>query len=790
MTVDKERRRILRLLASAPLWPGAVIGVLASCKNKNEAGAAGGGKVAEPFGGGEPVEIPWKGKFLECDLVENLSFASLRNEGLLVDFGTTDYFKYALGGWRTGWGRSFIRDGVAYTHVTGVTTRLYFHWDRSEALVVRFRAKPIGGKYFSLYMNDKPVQKVDLTSNEWAVYSIEIPSSSVRAGENYLLLRWDATQKSAGEDLAGAMDYIHLLPASLSDRKSILPTHSAVGGKARAGKDEAPALLLAGGMSLGYWIEVPRDEPLFGFNLGLVGKDAPEMSLKVSASTDGSGPVELFSRTIQGTEAGKFRPEGVDLSPLRGKVVRLDIAALSGAPTEARLALVEPGLYTKSPPPAPAKPPRKARNAIVVMIDTLRADHLAPYAKTRVQTPVLDRFAREGVLFERFSAVEDWTKPSCATMLTGLYPCTHKTQTDMVRLPSSVRMISEELKGRGVATGAFIANGYVSGKFGFEKGWDHYTNYIREGKKTDAEYVFADAASWIEASKDKRFYAYVHTIDPHVPYSPPKDFLEMYDKEPYSGPVEPRMTHLLLEDIKKDKFKPTERDKERIKALYDGEISYHDKWFGGFLQKLNDLGLLEDTMVVVVSDHGEEFWDHGSVGHGHQIHQELIHVPFACMWKGVLPPQTRVPDNHDHSCLVPTIFDAMQLAPPKYLEGESVLRRMLGNPTTGPHAGFSTHQNDRQAVWSGRWKLLMRGPVKTYLYDVEDDVASTKDLDEDHPIALTYMRTLLGQFQGAPDKSRWRSRTMAHKSDLEVVEEKVEMDEELEEQLKALGYVK
>ena len=126
-------------------------------------------------------------------------------------------------------------------------------------------------------------------------------------------------------------------------------------------------------------------------------------------------------------------------------------------------------------------------------------------------------------LFERFSAVEDWTKPSCATILTGLFPDTHEAQTDAGKLPSNVRMVSEELKTKGVTTGAFIANGYVSGKFGFKRGWDKYVNYIRENKKTDAQYVFGDAISWIKSVKEKPFYAYIHTIDPHVPYAPPKE---------------------------------------------------------------------------------------------------------------------------------------------------------------------------------------------------------------------------------------------------------------------------
>ena len=789
MKVDKDRRKVLRFLVAAPVVPGAVGAFLASCSGKkNEAGAAKEGEVAKPFGGGEPVVIPWKGRFRHYGLIENLSFASLLNEGLLIDFGTTDYFKYTLGGWRSGWGRSFVREGVAYTHVTGVTTRVYFHRDEAEDLVIRFRAKPLGGKYFSLYMNNKPIQRVDLTKADWHTYSVKVPAAQVRKGENYMLLRWDGTAKVAGEDLAAGMDYIHVVPASRTEAGGVLPTHTAVAGKAKAGGDEAPALLLAAGTTLSYWMQVPDEESLLGFNVGLVGEVGSDMSLKVTARTDDAAPAEIVSRTLTKDDAGKFRPESADLASLRGKVVKLDIAASSQAASNARVALVEPGLYVKAAG-QPRKPEKKARNVIVVMVDTLRADHTAPYAKTRVKTPVFDRFAREGVLYERFSAVEDWTKPSCATMLTGLYPTTHKTQTDMVKLPSKVRMISQELKTKGVTTGAFIANGYVSGKFGFDKGWDRYTNYIREGKITDAEHVFADAASWIEAIKDKRFYAYVHTIDPHVPYSPPKEFLEMYDKQEYSGPVEQRKTHLLLEDIKKDKFTPSERDKKRIEALYDGEISYHDKWFGGFLQKLNDLELLEDTLIMVVSDHGEEFWDHGNVGHGHQIHQELIHVPFVSMWKGTLPEHVRIPENKDHTCMVPTIYDAMQISPPKYLEAESVLPRMMGGQEAGPHAGFSTHQNDRQAVWSDRWKLLMRGPVKTYLYDVQDDYACTKDLDEDRPITLTYMRALLGQFQGAPDKSRWRSRTLAHKPELEVKEEQVEMDEELQQQLEAIGYV-
>ncbi|MBW1905500.1 MAG: sulfatase-like hydrolase/transferase, partial [Deltaproteobacteria bacterium] len=132
-----------------------------------------------------------------------------------------------------------------------------------------------------------------------------------------------------------------------------------------------------------------------------------------------------------------------------------------------------------------------------------------------------DQFASDGVVFALAQAPENWTKPSVASILTGLHPQTHQQKTGDAALPSSAELLSEHLKGEGFATGGFIANGYVSDRFGFDQGWDDYTNYIREEKSTEAKDVFDDAGNWIEAHKDERFFAYIQTIDPHVPYDPP-----------------------------------------------------------------------------------------------------------------------------------------------------------------------------------------------------------------------------------------------------------------------------
>jgi arylsulfatase A-like enzyme len=797
---DKGRRNVLRALAGVPLLPGVLA---AACKKGegerrvvelpgHEAGPGAATEAAAAAAGpSEPVPassgLPWAGKFPEFDLSARVGFAVLRREGLWIDFGTTDAAKYTLGGWKTGWGRLHEREGVRYAHAVTTTSRVFFPWETAEELVVRIRIKRFGATYGSSYLNDQDVIRVDLPSDDWDVRTFRLPADKVQAGENQLMFRWSGTQDVAGEALAAAVDWIHIASAARAEAAAAAEplTQELVRGLPPGEANAPRALRVPMGGGLSYPLEVPDEPSELGLVLAAAGPG--NATLTVRAAADGAAPVELTREEL--AAGADPRPVSIDLTPLRGRVIRLDLAAAGGD-----VALSGSGVFRDPHPGDAAAVARlgqaKAKNVILVMIDTLRADHVPPYGPTRVQAPVLGLLADRGTLFERFSAVEDWTKPSCATMLTGLYPNTHKAQTDEVKLSSSVRMVSEELKQAGLTTAAFIANGYVSDKFGFNRGWDHYTNFIRESKPTRADNVFGRALEWIEANKDRRFYAYVHTIDPHVPYSPPEQFLKLYDDRPYDGPIDPGKTHLQIEEIKKKTLQVTDRDKERVVALYDGEISYHDGHLGSFLKRLDELGLLEDTLVVVTSDHGEEFWERDSVGHGHSIFQELIHVPFLLMWKGVVPTGRRIPDNHDHTVIVPTIFEALGLTAPDYLEGRSVLPRALGREETGPHAGFSTHQGDRMAVWSGRHKFQLSGAVRGALFDLAEDPECKLDRDDERPITVRYMRTLLGAFMGASDKRYWRHPDLSRANVGDVAVEQAQVDPQLDQQLQALGYVR
>jgi choline-sulfatase len=493
----------------------------------------------------------------------------------------------------------------------------------------------------------------------------------------------------------------------------------------------------------------------------------------------------------------------LSLEPWAGGVVKLDLSAEGTgvvgfsspsiiAPEAAQARGIAPeaaqarGIAPESPV---AEAKDQAKSVIVLLIDTMRADHLHAYNKTtRVSTPNLDAFAAEGTVFEAAQAPENWTKPSVASVLTGLYPMSHGTKQSESRLSDKALMVSEVFQQAGFATGTFLANGYVSDKFGFKQGWDQYTNYIRENKSTSAENVFRDAGNWVEAHKDKRFFLYIQTIDPHVPYDPPAEFLKMYDAEAYTGSIRPRSTPDMLEKAKTvpPKLVFNDRDRQYLEALYDGEVSYHDRYLGVFIERLKKLGLYDKVMFVVTADHGEEFYDHGSYGHGHSVYQELLHVPFIARFPGVVPAR-RISDTVSTVDVSPTVLASAGVAIPEVMEGKNRMPHMLGALPTGPAVAFSDFLDDRRVIRAGRWKLILRG-LNATLFDLKTDPHEQTELDpKTHPIAMRYCRILLGQFLGARDRGDWLSAVQKRKS-VDLKSEAAEMDDATKAGLKALGY--
>ena len=743
------------------------------------------------------VGTPWAGTSKALDLIEQVHMADVYHHGEFVDFGTAARFKYSLGGWMSGWDNDTLMNGVAFTWATKSPSRLYFSLDEARPLTFEFRVKKGGIDVFSAYLNDNPLQRTTIKGSEWEVHRIESTQEQAKVGENYFKLIYKESDKVVdGIPAAFAVDYLRIIPQGTNTPKEFTPPHvDSLKQRFKVKDRERDALILSSNTTLAYYAKIPANAALC-----LAGAFVPEpgqekvkeLKLKVRVTNaDGGPPSDLFDGAYGISD---WKEDMVDLGSVAGKLARIEL--IVSGPAQTRLALGDPAIRIKTP--KVEVPDKKIKNVIVLLIDTLRADKLTAYAKTRVKSTVFEKFAGESALFERCQANSNWTKPSCASVLTGLHPDSHKACGHSSRLASSVKMASEIFLAAGFSTGAFIANGYLAKEFGFNRGWTKYVNYIRETKNTDAQNVFKESLEFIKEQADKPFFTYIQTIDPHVPYDPPEEFLKIYDAQSYEGPVRPRSTGNILEQFKRKKVELNARDRRRLEALYDGEVNYHDVHFGHFLDGLKTLGVLDDTIIIACSDHGEEFFDHDSVGHGHTLHQELLHVPLVMRAPGLVPGGRRISADVGLADILPTALAATGQAIPKGMEGANLIPAANGtleDPLGAAFSSFWSEADSRNLQWSvrtGNWKMRMRGPVNTYVHNLAQDPAEKMDVDERYPIALRALRIALGQFIAAPDKAAWTSGQIASQIVIkpEADEDKIEaLPEDLKAQLRQLGYM-
>lgn len=712
------------------------------------------------------------------DLLALAHLADIDHQGPFVDFGTPARMKYTMGKWRTGWGSDGSAGERTFTRL-GDGGSMWFHLDRAEPLTIRLRLRKVGTPNLVVYLNGQTLRTVEL-SDGTQTQDVPVPAERVRAGENELMLRATGTTAVGGEEVSIELDSVHVVRDESPSTELATPSYGAL-VQDGVGPDSAKrrAMVLPAGAMASWYVHIPADAKLL---LGMSASSAGGARIAVRPA---GGQRTVISEGDVGTS---WADRVHSLSDFADQVVRLDVESTAEQGT---LALSAPQVVV--PLPERPRPQAQARNVVVLTIDTLRASKLRPYNRqSRVRTPVFDAVVEDATLFEHAQSPENWTKPAVASILTSLFPMTHGTKQDSASLPAAALTLGEVYQEAGFQTASFLANGYVSDRFGFKQGWHHYTNYIREGRSTEAENVFSEAAEWIEDHKSQRFFVYIQTIDPHVPYDPPDEFLRMYDPNPeqYTGVVRNRMTGNQLGEAKTGRLTFSEADAARLAALHDGEISYHDRELGTFLDKLRELDLYDDTIFVITSDHGEEFDEHGSWGHGHSVYQELLHVPLVVRWKAADNAGVRVPHVVSTMDIGPTILEATGVDVPEAFEGQSLLGHLHGAPPPGPAVAFSDFLDDRRVIRAGRWKLILRGNLTWTMFDLEEDPGEQRQLGADSadPVALRYTRVLLGQFLGADDRRHWLHAGTGE-GPRALPQQDSQIDAELCRQLEQLGYV-
>jgi hypothetical protein len=303
-------------------------------------------------------------------------------------------------------------------------------------------------------------------------------------------------------------------------------------------------------------------------------------------------------------------------------------------------------------------------NLVLVSLDTLRADHLGCYGHDREISPHIDAFASESIQFMKAISQSSWTLPAHASLFTGYYPSAIGAVNKHRIVPPSFLMLGEILRDAGYSTTAFTGGGYLNPIYGFGQGFDAYEHY----SAFDSESVWR----FIDGTGDRPFFLFLHTYKIHNYYVPPEllDRLDDKYKEEFRN-LESIMTFVdrhLVEDLD-EKTRPM---MEHLRDRYELSILHIDQQFGSLMNGLEERGLLDETLVVVISDHGEEFGEHGRTYHGGTLYNEQIHVPLLIRLPRGKEGGRKIPEIVELMDVFPTILDYLDMSAPVEIDGESL----------------------------------------------------------------------------------------------------------------------
>jgi arylsulfatase A-like enzyme len=426
--------------------------------------------------------------------------------------------------------------------------------------------------------------------------------------------------------------------------------------------------------------------------------------------------------------------------------------------------------------------PSNAPNILLIVLDTVRAQNLSLYGYTRPTTPQLRRLAKNGVLFKRAVSTAPWTLPSHASMFTGRYSY-ELSASNATPLDSTHPTLAEVLSANGYLTAGFVANTwYCSKESGLSRGFTHYDDfspslgeiflssslgrtisncewlrrtigYYEEAGRRTAPDMINRFLHWLSHNDPRRpFFAFINFFDAHAPYLPPEPFDRLFGHKQ----LRKNARHSLVWN-----WSPSEIQAD-IDA-YDGSIAYLDYHLGKLFDELENRGLLENTLVIITSDHGEEFKEHGVMDHGYSLYLQVLHVPLLIKFSESIPADMIVSEPISLRDLPATVIDLLKLKAKVQFPGSSLCRYWNGTQNLGKHRAdtllsevkFIPHVPEWYPVFKGDMKSIIQnqyhyikiGDGKEEIYNFEDDPFEKRNLVE-----LGQGHQILGEFRTSFEK--------------------------------------
>jgi arylsulfatase A-like enzyme len=726
------------------------------------------------------------------------STAEVRNETRRLDFGTAAARPFLIGGFSV----DETRQGQTFVWSEGEVSAVGLRFANRTPRVAVIRC-------WSLAYRGAPEQSMEISLNGSPVSErrvgprpqrirFELPVDLQRIGENRLEIRYAHVRRPAEvfknsvdrRELAVAWDWLRVA------RKTTDETTRVSEGEPSVGVFEGRShLALPAGSLVTYYARIKAGSTLeidALWERDAEGKRFPTDSgllLYVETDMDGTS----LETVIERRAISKPIP-----IPAKGeRIVEISIGpapGFSGVALEivgARLVISDSTPEGNSDQQGGPRPARggaetpQARlddlrspgsNVLLYVIDTLRADYLGAYGGTAAASPNLDRLAREGVLFE-------------VSIFTGLRPSRHGVVGRDDGLALEADTLAERLSEAGYRTAGFITNANVSAGFHVNQGFEKYEWYPHgkdrpnEGTRSSVR-ASESALEWIAAGDDSRpFFAFVHVSDPHGPYQPPK-----LEREKFAGDIDDSQvgTGAFLRSLAEFRIQASEPLRRDLAALYRAEVAYTDARLGDLLERLEALGHCDDTWIVMVADHGEEFFDHGWWEHGKTLYAEQIHVPLLMrLPAGRLAGQRFRPAVRQID-LMPTLLDGLGLPQDPSIDGRSLLPLLASGRASAQVPSFASLDIDGRRVESVIDRELKLIETFEYshpknhhpgvqLFDLSVDPGERLNLASRRPIAVRYLL------------SKLRAERSRAKQGLEP--SPAILDAATEEELRTLGYL-
>ncbi len=440
-------------------------------------------------------------------------------------------------------------------------------------------------------------------------------------------------------------------------------------------------------------------------------------------------------------------------------------------------------------------------NVVICVLDAARADHVGCYGYPRETTPSIDRLAGESVVFESHFTPIPSTKPATASLFTGLYPDSHGLIGAGVG-EESLFTLAKGLKAAGFRTALFTSNLVASPETGV--GTDFEQAFGRpsgegEGRANQPDRDFwrtpegltQEFGRWLARERESPFFAYLHFLPPHNPYNAPEAHKQFLTE---AGPAPVRRGHLEFREAAPPYGTIQPYSPQQWANIYDANLRWADWGIGEVERLLRERGLLDNTLLVVTSDHGEAFGEHGYIFHSHGVYDEFVHIPLLIRFPGRQRLVGRVAALTETVDLLPTVCDLYGIDYPREsVQGSSLLPLLDGSGSALRDCVFASSVGPwptylvRDAQWS---LMLFRGGTLQALYDLQHDPEQTANVIDEHRDIAATMTAALEEFAGMHGLSLTELLARREADESEPVGPESELSDEARRELKALGYLR